>query len=180
MYVLTFDLCSSCSSCQFTAWRCGFKTAPPPISCSSQLYKYRDNSMPLLNHFPTSENGVFSYAVLFQTLYLICRQLAVSLEVEKACTQFLLQTDRVCIYVYMYIFCKIEYLSLSLSHTQPCSTTVDGLYPLAEVTLSTKIYLFLKPLERREPLHFVQVNTVPLTISILHEGSCVKCQDSYA
>lgn len=79
------------------------------------------------------------------------KELVVSIDVEKASGRYYLQADR------------------------PCSTTEDGLYPLGEFSLSTKILIFLQPLNPVEKglLHSVQINTLPLSITILHEDLIV-------
>jgi hypothetical protein len=61
-------------------------------------------------------------------------------------------------------------LSLSLS-PQPCPTTDDGIFTLADLLFSTKVYLFLCPLQSTEPFQSLQVNTVPLSFSLQHEGT---------
>ena len=133
---------------------------------------------------------------------LACRELAVSLEIEKAIGQLFLHGDKVCIFLYEY--CDDMSVLLSLPHSppflpsflppslpsslhlsflppfippslptllQPCPTTEDGMYPLAELSLSSKVLLFLNPLNTRgRVLNSVQINTAPLSLTLMQEG----------
>ena len=58
---------------------------------------------------------------------------------------------------------------------QPCPSTDDGLHRLGEVDLSSKVLLFLRPLTplRQGMLSSVQVSTLPLSITFIHEGMYV-------
>lgn len=141
--------------------------------------------------------SVLIFLLLMHMYMFMCpsRELAVSLEVEKANGQLLLQTDtvstwwctvwtesnaiQIChashqLYVklsrgkYMYKLIHVCMLSFSL---QPCPTTDDGIFTLADLLFSTKVYLFLCPLQSAEPFQSLQVNTVPLSFSLQHEGT---------
>ena len=73
------------------------------------------------------------------------------------------------VYVY-HVHVHVWYLSLCLP-LQPCPTTDDGIFTLADLLFSTKVYLFLCPLQSTEPFHSLQVNTIPLSFSLQHEGT---------
>jgi len=76
------------------------------------------------------------------------KELAISLEVKKAVGQLFLHSDK------------------------PCPTTEDGMYPLAELSLSTKVFLFLRPLKTSgQILNSVQINTAPLSLSLMQEDA---------
>ena len=67
--------------------------------------------------------------------------------------------------------------SLPPSLPQPCPTTEDGMYPLAELSLSTKVLLFLNPLKTMGGiLSSVQINTAPLSLTLMQEGGTIKQQ----
>ena len=73
---------------------------------------------------------------------------------------------------------KVYSLSLSLSLSlpsvclsQPCPTSEDGLFSLAELLFSSKVFLFLRPLQPGKQFYSLQINTIPMTLSLLHEGT---------
>lgn len=65
-----------------------------------------------------------------------------------------------------------QHTKINSRSSQPCSTTEDGLYPMGEIDLSTKILLFLRPLTsfRGGLVRSIQINTIPLSLSHIHEG----------
>lgn len=67
-----------------------------------------------------------------------------------------------------FFFIKLFFCNFVL---QPCTSTDDGLYPLADLKLSAKAVLFLRPLTVEGGLvKSVQLNVVPVTLSLIQQG----------